>query len=432
MLKVKQKKGDKSMVHITDVSFPCVSKALQNFGARVKGIVPKKIIDNDRNKNGNSSNPNELEHSDAQAQTPEQRTEAAVKKFNAANEQRIVAATNSFAEIDNDCMLLQEYCAYRTASFKDTTFTPVSADTISGKYRGKQVEIKLTDNNDGTQSQEICFEDGSKITYLIYSENGKMNINGEEFEISAGTIVETKSAQGKVFSQLIQTPEMSRTVVELPISPDSVKEILDSYNSPERKPPVMPTAQYMQNLLGSMKGGFKPLSYLSSETITQPQRTPESEIAYINKSIAEGKLPQGTTITGVKEDGGKILSIPGENCTYEVCGSEMRVLDNNGEVKMLAKYDSSRTSLGLWIISYDNGKPISGARYSAGNPEPTYKVNYTYNSDGTISAVSNEGTKTVKIPSDGVYLNIDGGLKFVSKEQTHLGSRFENQTPFNV
>jgi hypothetical protein len=98
---------------------------------------------------------------------------------------------------------------------------------------------------------------------------------------------------------------------------------------------------------------------------------------------------------------------------------------------MLAKYDSSRTSLGLWVVSYDNGKPISGARYSAGNPEPIYKVNYTYNDDGTISAFSNEGTKTVKIPSDKVCLNIDGGLKFVSKEQTHLGARFENQTPFN-
>ena len=420
------------MVHITNVMFPHVSNALQKFGARVKGIVPKKPIDNGNNKNKNSSNPNEVEHSDIQPQTPQEKTDGAVKKFNASNEQRIIAATNSFAEIDNDCMLLQEYCAYRNADFKNTTFTPVSEDTISGKYRGKDVEIKLTDNNDGKQTQEINFEDGSKISYLIYSENGKMDINGEEFEMPAGTIVETKTAQGKVFSKLIQTPDMARTVVELPIMPDSVQEILDSYNSAKGKPPVMPTPEYMQNLLGSMKGGFKPLSYLSGETITQPQRTPENEVAYLNKSIAEGKLPQGTTITGVKEDGGKILSISGENCTYEVCGSEMRVLDNNGEVKMLAKYDSSRTSLGLWVVSYDNGKPISGARYSAGNPEPIYKVNYTYHDNGTISAVSSEGTKTLKIPSDGVYLNIDGGLKFVSKEQTHLGARFENQTHFTV
>ncbi len=419
------------MVHITNVMFPHVSNALQKFGARVKGIVPKKPIDNGNNKNKNSSNPNEVEHSDIQPQTPQEKTDGAVKKFNASNEQRIIAATNSFAEIDNDCMLLQEYCAYRNADFKNTTFTPVSEDTISGKYRGKDVEIKLTDNNDGTQTQEINFEDGSKISYLIYSENGKMDINGEEFEMPAGTIVETKTAQGKVFSKLIQTPDMARTVVELPIMPDSVQEILDSYNSAIGKPPVMPTPEYMQNLLGSMKGGFKPLSYLSGETITQPQRTPENEVAYLEKSIAEGTLPKGTTITGVKEDGGKILSIPGENCTYEVCGSEMRVLDNNGEVKMLAKYDSSRTSLGLWIVSYDKGKPISGARYSAGNPEPTYKVNYTYHDNGTISAVSSEGIKTLKIPSDGIYLNIDGGLNFVSKEQIHLGARFEKQTPFN-
>ena len=289
----------------------------------------------------------------------------------------------------------------------------------------------LKDNNNGTQTQEINFKDGSKINYLIYSENGKMDINGEEFEMPAGTIVETKTAQNKVFSQLIQTPDMARTVVELPITPDSVKEILGSYNSTAGKPPVMPTPEYMQNLLGSIKGGFKPLSYLSGETITQPQRTPENEVAYLKKSIAEGKLPEGTTITGVKEDGGKILSIPGENCTYEVCGSEMRVLSTDGEVKMLAKYDSSRTSLGLWVVSYDNGKPVSGVRYSAGNPEPIYKVNYTYNENGTINAISNDGRKTIDIPSDKVYLNIDGGLKFVSKEQNHLGARFENQTPFN-
>ena len=183
------------MVHITNVMFPHVSNALQKFGARVKGIVPKKTIDNGNNKNKNSSNPNEVEHSDIQPQTPQEKTKGAVKKFNAANEQRVIAATNSFAEIDNDCMLLQEYNAYRTVNFKNTTFTVVSEDTISGKYRGKDVEIKLKDNDDGTQTQEINFEDGSKISYLIYSENGEMDINGEEFEMPAGTIVETKTAQ---------------------------------------------------------------------------------------------------------------------------------------------------------------------------------------------------------------------------------------------
>ena len=106
------------MVHITNVMFPHVSNALQKFGARVKGIVPKKPIDNGNNKNKNSSNPNEVEHSDIQPQTPQEKTDGAVKKFNASNEQRIIAATNSFAEIDNDCMLLQEYCAYRNADFK--------------------------------------------------------------------------------------------------------------------------------------------------------------------------------------------------------------------------------------------------------------------------------------------------------------------------
>ena len=143
------------MVHITNVMFPHVSNALQKFGARVKGIVPKKTIDNGNNKNKNLPNPNEVEHSDIQPQTPQEKTKGAVKKFNAANEQRIIAATNSFAEIDNDCMLLQEYNAYRTVNFKNTTFTVVSEDTISGKYRGKDVEIKLKDNDDGTQTQEI-------------------------------------------------------------------------------------------------------------------------------------------------------------------------------------------------------------------------------------------------------------------------------------
>lgn len=363
-----------------------------------------------------------------------ERLESAVKKLNASNEQRIVATSNYFAELDNDYQLLQEYVAFRNPNLENLSFQVISPDTVSAVCGRKQVEIKCTTPNNETKLHEINFADGSQLRYVSYLKDGKMEINGEEYEIPSGTLVETKSVQGKVISKLIQIPGMQRVFIDQPNIFEKVEQALTTYNPKPEVSPVMPTIEYVQKLLGNANS-VQPLLYLAKGTYSDSNRTDENEITYLKQKIAEGRLPESTKITGVKGDGGKILTIQGQNCRYEVCGSEMRVLDNNNEIKMLARYISSRNSLGLWILLYDNGKPISGQHYTAGSlDEPKSKVVFTYNYDNTVTATLNDsyGTKRimVQIPDESLCFDIDGEFKFVPSSARHLGEAFENQKPF--
>ena len=426
------------MGHITinsiNTSLPItkIKTALKNIGFYKK----KQNAGTNGNKSSSDSDTgSKLEHDNKTPVPMEERLSGAVKKLNAANEQRIVATTNLFAELDNDYKLLQEYLAFNPPKLEDANLSSVSDDTVITSYRGKSVEIKCRTNDDGTKLQEINFADGSKISYLSFVQGGKMNINGEEFDMPEGTIVETKSVQGRVFSQLIQTPDMLRNIVNKPVDFDKAEQILENYTPDSSEEAVLPDAEYLLNLLGNAVR-WQTLSYLSSDTSAKPERTPENEVAYLQKSIEEGKLPKGTVISGEKVGGGKILTIPGKNCKYEVCGSEMRLIDNNGDVKLITRYEGSRTSLGLWVIKFDDGKPVSGSHYSAGKKEPLLTVNYTYNGDNTVTVKSEDiyGKKvsTEQIPSGGICIDIENGFKFVPDNKPHLGARFENQKPFQV
>ena len=126
--------------------------------------------------------------------------------------------------------LLQEYEAYKNPALNDLTFTPVSADTVSASYKGKQVEIKCKVLENGSKQYEINFEDGSKMSYVLFSKGGTTNINGEEFEMPNGTILETKSVNGRVFSKLIQTPDMRRDVINMPEILGKAEQILNARN----------------------------------------------------------------------------------------------------------------------------------------------------------------------------------------------------------
>ena len=419
------------MVHIDSVSLSPVRTALRHFGSAVKRMVPFKGANKEHSASGD-----ELKRSDSEPLTKEERTDGAIKKFNALNEQNLVRETNFFAELDNDFKLLQEYRAYNNPDFSDLEFSPVSSDTVSGKYKGKSVEIKFSTSEDGNKLEEISFHDGSKISYVTFSQGGKMNINGEEFEMPEGTIFESKSVQGRMFSQLIQTPNMLRSVINKPEGLEKAQQVLASYteSSSADFQAVMPTPEYIQNILGNAKSA-QALMYFAKDAFSNPARTPENEIKYLEQSIAQGKLPKDTSISGISVEGGKILTIPGENCKYEVCGSEMRVTDNNGETKMIARYESARSSHGLWIVSYDNGKPVRGSHYTSGNlSEPLSTVTYTYNNDNKVTATTSDayGNKitTMQIPPEGLSVAIDGELKLVSSAQSHLGAMFEEQTSF--
>ena len=210
-----------------DISIsPMVKTALNNFGFAVKTVLRNKIA----NKKQAPMKDDEFKRSDSEPLPQEVRLEAAIKKYNAANELRFVAETNYFADLDNDCNLLQEYNAYKNPEFKDLTFYPVFADTVTASHKGNNLELKCKILDNGTKNQEINFHDGSQIKYTTFSEGGKMGINGEEYEMPAGTIVETKTANGRVFSQLIQTPDMERNIIAKPEYLDTAEQILKAYN----------------------------------------------------------------------------------------------------------------------------------------------------------------------------------------------------------
>ena len=126
---------------------------------------------------------------------------------------------------------MQEYNAYKNSVLDGLEFTPVSEDTVSALYKGKQVGIRCKVLEDGNKQNEINFEDGSQISYISYSQGGKINIYGEEFEVPTGTILETKSVNGRVFSKLIQTPNMQRNVVNIPEVIEQAEQALNSYNA---------------------------------------------------------------------------------------------------------------------------------------------------------------------------------------------------------
>ena len=114
--------------------------------------------------------------------------------------------------------------------FGDLTFTPISANTATAIYKGKPVEVRCKILNDGNKQPKIKFEDGSRIKYITFSNDGEMKINGEEYEMPAGTIVEIKSVNDRVFSQLIQTPEMQRQIINKPEYLDNAEQVLTTYN----------------------------------------------------------------------------------------------------------------------------------------------------------------------------------------------------------
>ena len=435
------------MVKKEDDQLSSDKTVLKKLMYKIKDIIPSKS----ENDEPASKTGDHFKYSDLEPRTAEDKLKRAIEKYNASNEQRLVAEINLSAEFDNAYeKLLPEYNAYKNPNFKDLTFTPVSEDTISSSYKGKPFQIRFKHLDNGNKQQDISFDDGSQIKYILFVKDGNMKIYGEEFEMPAGTIIETKSVNDRVFSQLIQTPNMQRKVINKPEYLDKAEEILKTYipESPDKsesvtetdeppqppKPAILPTRKYILDLLGNANSAI-PLLYLSKNTSLNTSRTPADEINYLERSIAEGKLPQNTSITGVKEDGGKILTIPGDNCKYEVCGSEMRVIDNSGETKIIARYEKGHESDGLWIVSYDDGKPVSGSRYASWNlDKPLSTVNYAYNNDDTvivtkIDAKGNNSTIKQVLPKD-LCLDIDKELKFVSSDKSHLGSIFEKQTPF--
>lgn len=419
------------MIHIENVSLSPVKTAIQNFKTTVKKMVSFK----GENNNQSSEKDDKFQHTGTEPLSTEERRQAAVRKFNGENEKKHDIITNLCAE-NNDYKLLQEYTAYRNPEFKDLVFTPVSENKVTTTYKRKPVEIEFNILDDGNKTYEINFHDGSKIRYVIFSEGGEKKINGEEFEMPAGTIVETRTIDDKVeFSELIQTPDMQRQVINLPEGLDKAEEALKAFTPSETSSAaIMPTTEYMLNILGKANS-VRTLSELSKNTSLNTPKSITDEIIYLEKSIAEGKLPQNTTITGVKEDGRKILTIPGENCKYEVCGSEMRVIDNNGEIKLIARYESGRESNGLWVISYDNGRPNSGSHYTSWDlDKPLSTVNFTYNDDNTLTTttIDSQGNKNSirQVLPENLCLEIDKGFKFVSSDKSHLGLIFEDQKPF--
>ena len=197
------------MIHFENISLSDLKTTLRGFSSTVKSIVPRK------QKRRNQDNGDEFNYSDSEPRSSEERTNTAVMKSNEANQLRLVAEINRSAEIDSIYeKLLPEYMAYINPELND--LTSVSPDIVSASYKKKPVEIKCKALDDGNKQQEINFADGSQVSYVSFAKSGNMKINDEEFELPVGTIVETKSANGRVFSQLIQIPGMQRQVINKP------------------------------------------------------------------------------------------------------------------------------------------------------------------------------------------------------------------------
>ena len=159
------------MTQVQNVTLSSIRTAISNFGSSVKGMVtPYRRVNN----NQSSATGDEFQYSDSKPRTSEQRAKSAVEKNNAANEKRLIAEINKSAEFDNIYdKLLQEYRAYSNPELNDANFSPVSEDTISAQYRGKQVRVKFNTLEDGSKQHQVNFNDGSKVDYITYTNGGK-------------------------------------------------------------------------------------------------------------------------------------------------------------------------------------------------------------------------------------------------------------------
>ena len=193
---------------IERVTFSTLNNNLHNFIANI--LPPKKI------KKYSNIDDDEFTATNSEPRSSEARTNAAVKKSNEANNYRLIAEINRSAEPDSSSyeMLLPGYAAYKNPELSNLNYSP--ENVISATYKGKPVQIKISDIDDEKEVQEISFNDGSQICYVTFLKEGKMNINEEEFDMPSGTVVESKFVNDRMFSQLIQLPNMTRRVVAKP------------------------------------------------------------------------------------------------------------------------------------------------------------------------------------------------------------------------
>lgn len=224
MLKVLQ--GDKTLVDEKITISPTVKTAFQNFRTAVKRL-PHMQSDQSPERNEDDK----FEHSGSDPLPPDKRLRAAATKLNAENELTLAVVTNYCAEPDNNYMLPQMYSAYRNPKLDGLELTPTSADTVTASNKGKQIEIKYNLLDNGSKQYEINYEDGSKVKYVSFAQGSKMEINGEEFEMPEGAILEEKSIPGKVFSKLIQTPDMRRNFINMPEILNEAEQTLKTHNS---------------------------------------------------------------------------------------------------------------------------------------------------------------------------------------------------------
>lgn len=223
MLKVLQ--GDKTLEDGKITISPTVKTAIQKFRTAVNRLPRMRSQSPERNEE------DKFEHSDSDPLPSYERFIAAVKKFNARNEDRLAYVTNYCAELDNNLNLPQMYSAYQNLELGGLELTPTSENTVQTSYKGKQIEIKYSLLDDGSKQYEINYEDGSKVKYVSFAQGSKMEINGEEFEMPQGTVLEEKSIPGKVFSKLIQTPDMRRNFINMPDILKEAEQTLKTNNS---------------------------------------------------------------------------------------------------------------------------------------------------------------------------------------------------------
>lgn len=224
MLKVLQ--GDKTLEDGKITISPTVKTAIQKFRTAVNRLPHMQS-----NKHPGSNEEDQFVHSDSDPLPSYERFIAAATKFNAGNEPLLAYVTNYCAEFNNDLKLLQMYRAYQSPQLDGLELTQTSENTVQTSYKGKQIEIIYSLLDDGSKQYEINYEDGSKVKYVSFAQGSKMEINGEEFEMPQGTVLEEKSIPGKVFSKLIQTPDMRRNFINMPKILNEAEQTLKTNNS---------------------------------------------------------------------------------------------------------------------------------------------------------------------------------------------------------
>lgn len=128
------------MVHIPKVLPSSVRTAFENFGSTAKRVVSPPNIT--VNTNPPSEKKDEFTtNTESTPLTSEERTQAAVRKFNTRNEELLAKEINISGVNGTDTdgvydKLLLLYSAYKNPEFKDVTFTTVSSDTVVATYKG--------------------------------------------------------------------------------------------------------------------------------------------------------------------------------------------------------------------------------------------------------------------------------------------------------